>query len=312
MLNTRWIMTESQQSSLFNVLKSVSVWKRGGQRAPHKPLLLLMAIAAVQRGEPRLRRYDDIEGELKLLLSDFGPKRKVGHPEYPFWRLRSDGAFWDIPESDQAIAESPNFSKSGNIPAGALRKVNARGGFSQSVFELIGAKSEFASKIISEILAEHFPTSVHDDLLDAVGMMWQPLVMARRPRTLQFREDLIRLYEHRCAVCGFDGRLGLNDLALEAAHIHWHSHGGPDDPENGILLCALHHKALDRGAIGLTEARTISVSQDLHGGAQVHNTMTRFCGEPLRAPQNPALVPARKFIGWHRNQVFRDPPRVEF
>ena len=37
----------------------------------------------------------------------------------------------------------------------------------------------------------------------------------------------------------------------EAAHIQWHSHGGPDQVANGLALCTFHHGAFDRGAIGL-------------------------------------------------------------
>ena len=37
-------------------------------------------------------------------------------------------------------------------------------------------------------------------------------------------------------------------FGLEAAHITWHAGDGPDLVPNGLVLCTLHHKALDRGA----------------------------------------------------------------
>jgi putative restriction endonuclease len=33
---------------------AVTVWRRGGERAPHKPLLALYAITRLLRGEPRM------------------------------------------------------------------------------------------------------------------------------------------------------------------------------------------------------------------------------------------------------------------
>jgi putative restriction endonuclease len=36
---------------------NLTVWRRGGERAPHKPLLALYAIARLLRGEPRMVEY---------------------------------------------------------------------------------------------------------------------------------------------------------------------------------------------------------------------------------------------------------------
>jgi putative restriction endonuclease len=47
---------------------SITVWKRGGERAPHKPLLALYAIGRVLRGEPRMVRYAQVDRDLGKLL----------------------------------------------------------------------------------------------------------------------------------------------------------------------------------------------------------------------------------------------------
>ena len=38
----------------------------------------------------------------------------------------------------------------------------------------------------------------------------------RRPHDLGFRDLILRIYEHRCAVCGWDGILEDTSLAIEA------------------------------------------------------------------------------------------------
>jgi putative restriction endonuclease len=146
-------------------------------------------------------------------------------------------------------------------------------------------------------------------LLDAVGMPWVHIGERSSGRSPEFRSEIVRLYEHRCAMCGFDGRLGGADLALEAAHIMWHALGGPDDPQNGLLLCSIHHKALDRGAVGVSEDRRILVSQELHGGSQVAALITRLSGQPVRPPVDPASSPGSRFVAWHYKEVFRKPSR---
>lgn len=43
------------------------------QRAVHKPLLILLALARIAQDAPRMVTFEDIEGELKNLLAEFGP-----------------------------------------------------------------------------------------------------------------------------------------------------------------------------------------------------------------------------------------------
>ena len=45
----------------------ITVWKRGGERAPHKPLLILYALARLQRGEPRLVSFEELDQGLEGL-----------------------------------------------------------------------------------------------------------------------------------------------------------------------------------------------------------------------------------------------------
>ena len=64
-------------------IERINVWQRRGERAPHKPLLLLFALGRVLRMEERLAPYMQIEKRLTDLLKNFGPPRKAWHPEFP-------------------------------------------------------------------------------------------------------------------------------------------------------------------------------------------------------------------------------------
>ena len=64
----------------------LTVWTSGSQRAPHKPLLLLYALARFVGGQ-RTMPFSEVEPALRDLLAAFGPPRASQHPEYPFWRL---------------------------------------------------------------------------------------------------------------------------------------------------------------------------------------------------------------------------------
>lgn len=58
----------------------------------------------------------------------------------------------------------------------------------------------------------------------------------------KFKFEVIKRYGAKCAVCDLD----VYEL-LQAAHIVPVHHNGCDDPRNGIVLCANHHLAFDKG-----------------------------------------------------------------
>jgi putative restriction endonuclease len=63
-----------------------------------------------------------------------------------------------------------------------------------------------------------------------------------RPNQQRFKFAVLKLYGPACAVCD----LAITEL-LQAAHLRRKAEGGSDDPRNGLVLCALHHLAYDRG-----------------------------------------------------------------
>lgn len=73
------------RQGLLDAIDELNIWKSGGARAPHKPLLLLLMLGRARREQRRLASYaDDIKEPLRKLLRDFGPPHKALHPEYPF------------------------------------------------------------------------------------------------------------------------------------------------------------------------------------------------------------------------------------
>jgi putative restriction endonuclease len=75
---------------LLERFEQLNVWTRGSERAPHKPLLVLHALARLSHGQESVP-FTPVDEVVGALLREFGPPRKSYHPEYPFWRLRSDG-----------------------------------------------------------------------------------------------------------------------------------------------------------------------------------------------------------------------------
>jgi hypothetical protein len=55
----------------------LNVWSRGGQRAPHKPLLVLYALGRWARGDRAEVSFAEVARDLTALLKEFGPPRRV-------------------------------------------------------------------------------------------------------------------------------------------------------------------------------------------------------------------------------------------
>ncbi|MBW2737206.1 MAG: HNH endonuclease [Deltaproteobacteria bacterium] len=292
---------------LRELLRSLKVWRRGDERAPHKPLLLLLALAHVRRGDERLLSYADIDAPLRDLLRDFGPKRKSAHPEMPFWHLCSSG-FWEVTDKEQIQALLPQVTKRRNPSSKLLIERATQGGFCKQAHDLLQGEPALVDELAQEILEAHFPNSYHNDILDAVGFQWIQ-ESTRRPRDPKFRNEVLQAYEHRCAVCGFAARLGQHDLALEAAHVKWHCENGPDSVENGLALCVFHHRMLDRGALSIDDAHHVLVSKDVNGPG-VDDLLLRYCGQPLLGPMHGDPPINTAYLAWHRKEVFRAPARV--
>src|SRR5581483_2189532 len=93
-------MSKAQEAErIAGTFEKINIWHRRNERAPHKPLLLLLALARVLRGNPRLEEFRSYEDVMRNLLIKYGPERKSVHPEYPFWRLQADG-LWEVLPTD--------------------------------------------------------------------------------------------------------------------------------------------------------------------------------------------------------------------
>lgn len=300
-------MNLKQAMGAQNLLKhfsNITLWKQGGQRAPHKPLLVLYAVGKMLRGEGRLISYAEVDRDLKKLLIEFGPSRQSYHPEYPFWRLQNDG-IWELQNAENVeIRKSSTDAKKSE-----LLRYDVRGGFTEEIYNQISTNSSLMKQIVAGLLDENFPASIQEDILQAVGIDFDEAMPILRKRDARFRDKVLQAYEYRCAVCGYDVRVGNSLVGLEAAHIKWHQAGGPDAEINGVALCALHHKLFDRGAFTLSDSMKIEVSERAHGSTGFDEWLMAFHRKELRPPQRLTYYPEPKFIAWHVREVFQAPAR---
>ncbi|MGW2178037.1 phosphorothioated DNA-binding restriction endonuclease [Streptomyces sp. NPDC001732] len=280
-------------------------WTRNGTRAPHKPLLFLYALGRFQQDADGELRYSAVEEDLRQLLTEYGPGSRTS-PAYPFHHLVSDGV-WEV-----RTERGPGSPGTG---VGELRATGAAGRLAPELRAALRREPSLLGRMARVLLELNFPPSLHGELCEAVGLELEEaeagqLLAARRQRDRRMREMVLTAYEYQCAFCGYDGMIGAVPVGLEAAHVRWWAFDGPDDIDNGLCLCSLHHKLFDKGALGVGEGHRILVSQSFVGRSAVaREHVLALAGRPVIGPQ-PGIRPvAAAHRAWHTDQVFHGSPR---
>ena len=259
------------------------MWKRFEQRAPNKPLLALWSIGRCINGQARLVPFQQVDEEVGELIREFGHPDVHIRPEYPFWRLGNDGV-WEV-----TCANNVGMTSSGNAYRRDLFSPDVLGGFLEDIYLALRADTSLAEEIAYSLARAHFPPTRQEEVLEATGIA-PKLVLVRtsyqHPRDSEFRRAVLDASNFRCAVCGFAVHLEDNacrsraPIALDAAHIRWHQARGPARVQNGIALCALHHRLFDYGAFTLSRRLTVVVAESARGTGS-NEWLWRFAGQPL-------------------------------
>ena len=290
----------SDSTSPAEALLRLQQYRHDGARTPHKPLLVLLALSQLaDRGTSELQ-WDTVGSRLGELLVEFGPAATtpaLQRAAYPFTRLRSDGV-WEL--SDDVPMDTLSGLRSGGI-SGHLTSAIER--------ELLADPARIPV-LARRIVDAQWPSTVADDVLLAVGFDPELSTASTavvgalgRKRSAAWRVGILAGWDRSCAFCGFDGALAGAPVGIEAAHVRWFNFDGPDELDNGLALCSLHHKLFDRGALGLSLNHVVLVSDRFHASGTGRSTY-ELHGKPL-TPRPGTPLPAVEHLEWHAREVFQ-------
>ena len=65
----------------------------------------------------------------------------------------------------------------------------------------------------------------------------------------EFRKNLLMQFESKCAICNIHNEVLLIASHIIPYHMCWEDSELPEDPENGLLLCALHDSMFESGRL---------------------------------------------------------------
>jgi putative restriction endonuclease len=210
-----------------------------------------------------------------------------------------DGKLWVV-EGELVLGAS------GNPLVSALNDHNNVARFHPD-FEAELKKPGVLDAIVQELLVEHFSETQFEDILEACGLRPSEVVLYKRlKRDPEFRQNVLDAYGHKCAICDYDLKFRTKLIGVEAAHVQWHNSRGPDIVQNGIALCALHHKLFDYGAIGLSDNLELIAAKGLSGNtAQLNYLVYDHEGKQISLPRNGMEEPSPEYVRWQRKEIFK-------
>jgi putative restriction endonuclease len=239
-----------------------------------------------------------LEPALQGLFREFGFGAGKFRAEYPFYYLTSDG-LWTL---ESPLNKEPT--------AKFLRDSYAVGTFSEEFRLALEADPNLAPQLISLLVERNFPESSQEELVYALPSgelaperVFRNVQVAVRDR--KFRQRVLSAYDEQCALCRWDLRVHEVSLGLEAAHIRWHSHEGPDVEANGLSLCLIHHRLFDRGLWAIDTQGRGMVAKNANLSGQAAAELQKIDGGLLDKPARVGFAPDPAFVTWHRENVFR-------
>jgi putative restriction endonuclease len=192
---------------------------------------------------------------------------------------------------DQAVRLAPPRSFVPNIVQGK--------GYELGVAD---ADSEAERLFALLLAAEASGVAVDDGPVQQVAgeVFGESLLVPRRLGQGAFKALVLESYDRRCAVTGHK-----ITPTLEAAHIKPVSRGGENRLDNGLLLRSDVHTMFDRGYLTVDVAHRLRVSPRLRDDFGNGEEFYAREGEVVRLPERASDRPAREFLEWHGDEVFR-------
>lgn len=295
-------LRDSGAQQVLERLASLRHHQHDGRRSPHKPLLVLLALGRLAATGTSSLPWSEAEQKLAELIEEFGPTSKTGRAQsaaYPFTRLRTDGV-WTLDR---------------NVPMDHVRPLRegVTGRLEAALEAALRGRPELLDEAARGLVESHFPGTVAPDVLVSVGLdpdlldgraLVDAESAAQRRRSSAWPSAIIEAWDRQCAFCGFDGAAGGGVVGIEAAHVRWFKLGGPDDLDNGLALCSLHHKLFDRGMLGLDGDLAVVVSRRFSARTTNGRAVYDLHGRRL-APRPGTNLPAAEHVRWHTEQVFQ-------
>ena len=299
--------------------------------APHKPILLLSVLQAVQN---KLIGHNQIYITPELIClfkSNWNSLVKTNHVcnfALPFFHLSKEKTkFWHIIPKDSfgsilLVKESVS----------SLNELNAVVDFAkinEDLFEL--SKNQGANKSLQIFLLDKYFSETKDNFDDSLILendlfkdIENKLLNESREeyrkeinhliqqkdeeeiflRGCIFKREIPKIYNYTCCISGMRIDATASISMIDACHIVPFSVSYDDTVTNGIALCPNLHRAFDRGLIGIDENYKVVISSMFKENENSYS-IKAFENREISLPILKTSCPIKDNFEWHRINVFK-------
>ncbi|WP_159469260.1 HNH endonuclease [Dyadobacter sp. 3J3] len=297
--------------------------------APHKPILLLSILQAVQNSLIDQNRIYITPEIVSLFSANWSSLVVTNHYcrfFLPFYHLSSE-SFWKlVPKPGY---ESLLSLKSGIKSFSGLNAAVEYALIDEELFLLM--KNPVSHAILKEfLLDEYFPNTkamlvgqreylndkyseIENKILHEPPTEYRSEIQALMNQQNEeeifirggiFKREIPKIYNYTCCISGMRINATVQVSLIDACHIVPFSESYNDTISNGIALCPNLHRAFDRGLISVDEDYRVIVSGTFTEGESDYS-IRMFNGKRIDLPNNRSFWPESQNFIWHRSNVFK-------
>lgn len=292
------------QNYWFEKLAALRIDRARGNPAPHKPLLLLVIMEMMEKGEiqnAEVSLSPDIAFRFSVFWSAVAQRRKQ-RPEVrlPFHYLKSSG-IWQPLTTQGEPSPDKKLTKSIRIDKGFFECLSNQRFRDRARRVLIETKPYFLPE---EKVALYSMLKIKPSAPEIREDEASYKTSVQTGRDARFRIEVVLIaYRHTCALTGYRmTTLGMESI-VDAAHIHEFRDSRNNDPRNGIALSKNAHWQFDRGLWSLNDDYKVILNKEkfIEEGVPGQR-LADFEGRRIFLPSEPKYWPERDYLGWHRKR----------
>lgn len=303
-----------------------------GFRSPYKPFLLLSIFDGIGSGEinrtfiePTFELNETFQRYIRILP----PLSRQASMALPMYYMKSS-AFWTLKPKHQSAEQ---FGSIGSIPQ--FKKYFYGAEITPDLFALLKMQTS-REKLREVLIATYFAPEIRQQIRDQAfinceSVKYSDILLANRTDTQEetgeanlpylyadgepttspkirdqgFRKAVVKLYDHRCSLCGIKMRTPEGHTVVDAAHIIPWGESNNDHPTNGLALCKLCHWSFDEGLMTVNKSYQVMISNAVQLDNNLPGHIMTLSDRPIFRPSNSNFWPDQKSFDWHRHHRFR-------
>jgi putative restriction endonuclease len=293
--------------------------------SPYKPFLLLSLLDHMDTGRIS-KNFIEPSFELSQTflqytghLSYFGRQASMA---YPFYHLESSDFWIMIPQPGEQHQKGLAIRSMKR-----LRELYIGARFSDDLYtflQMTNVREKFKNVLIQTYFAPELRNTISEQshincasdrysyMLLGVAQNLPPYLTTSsetenedKVRDQGFRKAIVKLYDHRCALCGIKMCKPEGRTVVDAAHIKPWCQSYNDEPTNGMALCKLCHWSFDEGLMSVDKQYHVLISPVVRNLNNLPGHILTLSDRPMFRPMENSHWPDQDNFQWHRKERFR-------